>query len=143
MGFARRSRKCSNKTRSTDIYSCSTANAPRPQWPGDSVQAIRESKYRWPFRDTLSLEISQQELSLFPMVWTSRDCGDCPCFMRTRRLQRLPTPFPGSPQHNPGTPNLSRSRFRHEANELAFWSTVMCRRPATTALERLRTDGNE
>jgi hypothetical protein len=77
MGFARRSRKCSNKTRSTDIYSCSAASALRPQWPGDSLQAIRESKYRWPSRDTLSLEISQQELSLLP---------DGVDFTRLRRL---------------------------------------------------------
>jgi hypothetical protein len=32
-------------------------------------------------------------------------------------LQRLADPFPGSPRHNPGTPNLSWSRFRHKANE--------------------------
>src|SRR5713226_4693805 len=30
-------------------------------------------------------------------------------------LQRLADPFPGSPRHNPGTLNLSWSRFRHEA----------------------------
>jgi hypothetical protein len=27
-------------------------------------------------------------------------------------LQRLADPFPGTPRHNPGTPNLSWSRFR-------------------------------
>jgi hypothetical protein len=32
-------------------------------------------------------------------------------------LQRSPTPFPGTPRHNPGTPNLSWSRLRNRANE--------------------------
>jgi hypothetical protein len=50
---------------------------------------------------------------------------------------------PVSPRHNPGIPNLSGSRCRHEANELAFWSAATRRRPGTTALERQRTDGNE
>ncbi len=32
-------------------------------------------------------------------------------------LQRLADPFPGSPRHNPGTPNLSWSHLGHEVNE--------------------------
>jgi hypothetical protein len=36
-------------------------------------------------------------------------------------LQRLADPFPGTPRHNPGTPNLSWSRLRHKANETHDW----------------------
>jgi hypothetical protein len=34
-----------------------------------------------------------------------------------KHLQRLPPLFPGSPRHNPGTPNQNWSRFRDEAIE--------------------------
>jgi hypothetical protein len=36
-------------------------------------------------------------------------------------LHRLPPRFPGTPRHNPGTSNLSRSRLRHKANETHDW----------------------
>jgi hypothetical protein len=57
------------------------------------------------------------------------------------QLQRLADPFPGTPRHNPGTPNLSWSRFTHEANEPALWLTAMGPLTRTKAFERLRTGG--
>ncbi len=55
-------------------------------------------------------------------------------------LQRLPSPFPGSPRHNPGTPNLSWSRLRHKASALAQRcepSWLLVHRPAGSIPTRM------